>query len=886
MSGATQWPLVGRAQELAVIEDVVSDSGGGLVIAGAAGVGKTRLAQEALGMARAHGRAVEWLAATSASASIPFGVFAGYLPSDVNQTSQLGLFHAVTSELMAKGDGGSILLGIDDAHHLDEASAAVVHQLTVSDEAAVIATVRTGEQVPGPITSLWKEGLAARLDLQPLAEAEVADLVGRAVGGRVEGRTLRRLWEATAGNALFLHELVAGGIEAGSLREDGGVWVWDGPLAINRLHELIESRLAHLPEQERSALDRMAVAEPIRLELLERVVSPAALSGLDQRGLVQLEQSEDGAQVRVAHPLYAEAIRSALTPLRLRALHRELADAVSVGEGVDDLRVVVWCLDAEHPLPSDLLLAAARRAAGAYDHALAERLARVAESAGGGAAAVRALATAVNWQGRHSEAEATFARLDLGELTVADLVSVARSRSANLFYGLGRTDEALEVLTEAEAEIDRRAEREDDASGDATEQGARLVGMRCNILVGLGRVSELTQIAEPVLAHGEMEDRTRVQILAPTALAWACQGRGELVLSDEEHLVALERRWDAQAPRAAGWLLAARYRAHMLTGDLDAAESIVRRRYDEGAATGSPELLSGSAAALGELALLRGAATTAAGWLSEAASGFRRHDPNGLLPWVRCLTARAHALSRDSHTDVAAVLEDAEPAGAEAGLFEFERDRARAWIAAAGGEVSAAQRAAQAAADVAGANGQLAHRMLALHDAVRFGAHGSTARELAELAGGLHGELAAAIALHASATIDGVGAAFGCAADAFEAVGCLLFAAEASTAAAGAYRREGHGGQAWSERARIDTLHERLEGAQTPALLAGEKDPLTTREREVASLAAQGMSNREIADRLVVSLRTVENHLHQVYSKLDVDGRAGLTTVLGGSENQ
>src|SRR6185369_9352555 len=53
-------------------------------------------------------------------------------------------------------------------------------------------------------------------------------------------------------------------------------------------------------------------------------------------------------------------------------------------------------------------------------------------------------------------------------------------------------------------------------------------------------------------------------------------------------------------------------------------------------------------------------------------------------------------------------------------------------------------------------------------------------------------------------------------------------------------------------------------GIETPALtLAAQPLPMTTREREIASLAAQGLSNREIADRLVVSPRTVEGHIYR-----------------------
>ena len=56
--------------------------------------------------------------------------------------------------------------------------------------------------------------------------------------------------------------------------------------------------------------------------------------------------------------------------------------------------------------------------------------------------------------------------------------------------------------------------------------------------------------------------------------------------------------------------------------------------------------------------------------------------------------------------------------------------------------------------------------------------------------------------------------------------------------------------------------------------------PLTRREREVANLAADGLSSQAIADRLFLSVRTVEGHLHRAYGKLGVNERRGLARVL------
>jgi DNA-binding CsgD family transcriptional regulator/tetratricopeptide (TPR) repeat protein len=83
----------------------------------------------------------------------------------------------------------------------------------------------------------------------------------------------------------------------------------------------------------------------------------------------------------------------------------------------------------------------------------------------------------------------------------------------------------------------------------------------------------------------------------------------------------------------------------------------------------------------------------------------------------------------------------------------------------------------------------------------------------------------------------------------------------------------------------LDGLAARLDGglvaAYTPALRrTGTDHPLTPREWEVATLAARGLSNRQVATRLFVSLRTVENHLHRVFSKLGIASRRELRSLV------
>jgi DNA-binding NarL/FixJ family response regulator len=113
-------------------------------------------------------------------------------------------------------------------------------------------------------------------------------------------------------------------------------------------------------------------------------------------------------------------------------------------------------------------------------------------------------------------------------------------------------------------------------------------------------------------------------------------------------------------------------------------------------------------------------------------------------------------------------------------------------------------------------------------------------------------------------------------------MGARLLAAEAAAGAAVAHRRAGDSRRASAAELRAAGLARACQGAITPALRAIETQAvLSSREIEVASLAAAGLPNRVIADRLSVSVRTVENHLQRTYEKLGVARRADLAPALG-----
>ncbi len=182
------------------------------------------------------------------------------------------------------------MLGVDDAHVLDAASAALVRHLTETGTCFLVVTVRSNEPTPDAVVSLWKDGPVDRIELRSLSEKELAELVVAGLEAHVDGATLHRLWEASRGNVLYLRELVLGGIAEGTLAQERGVWRWRGPLvATALLTELVDSRLGELTPAQRGVLEIVAHAEPIEGAFLDALTEAAEREAVERRGLLDTD---------------------------------------------------------------------------------------------------------------------------------------------------------------------------------------------------------------------------------------------------------------------------------------------------------------------------------------------------------------------------------------------------------------------------------------------------------------------------------------------------------------------------------------------------------------------------------------------------------------------
>ncbi|MDQ4097791.1 MAG: AAA family ATPase, partial [Actinomycetota bacterium] len=381
---AGEWPFVGRSGELHRLRELISgDPPCGVVVAGPVGVGKTRLAAEGLALAERAGLSTARVTATRSAAAVPFGALAPVLPPVLHGEGALvdhraDLLRRSVDALVERAAGRHLVLFVDDAHLLDDASATLIHQLASTPQASVLATLRAGEAAPDPVVALWKDGLAERLDLGGLGTGAVEEVLTAALGGPVDRATATHLAVRCQGNVLFLRELVLGAVQDGALSSEGGIWHLVGPLApSDRLVELVEARLTGVAAAERAVLEFVSFAEPLGRAELDVLGDPASAGALERRGLLVSRKNGRRLEVGLAQPLYGEVLRARLSAMQVPAIARPLAEALEatgLRRRDDTLRVATWRLETGGGHP-DLMVAAAHAARWRYDFILAERLA-------------------------------------------------------------------------------------------------------------------------------------------------------------------------------------------------------------------------------------------------------------------------------------------------------------------------------------------------------------------------------------------------------------------------------------------------------------------------------------------------------------------------------
>jgi DNA-binding CsgD family transcriptional regulator/tetratricopeptide (TPR) repeat protein len=865
------WPCVGRSVLVArALRAISGPLSAAVLLRGELGVGKTRIAEEAAARVSGDGMVVHRILATSATHNIPFGAVAHLLPAEVRTGHDpLAVIAGLRDVLAPVGSPRCVLL-IDDAPLLDNSTAGFFASLLAASAVSVLATARIDETFPDALVGPLLGDRSLTIDVEPLSADDVDTLLHLSLGGPVDAVALNALRDRSAGNPLFLRELTRSAVDAGTLRFDEGLWCLKGELPRTaRLRELVEARLDAVVVEARPVLDVLALCEPVELAELEHLVPLALLADLEERGMLRVSERAGRLLATLGHPLHGEAIRLSLPSLRARVVLRdhvawmERSDHLSESER---LQCALWRLDAGLPTDLDELLVGARLATAADDVVSAARLARQVFDREPSVESGMLLGNSLFHTGAFEEADAVFQQVAQLATDPKQRIAVALSRSNYFLWGLGSPDRALEALAEIADSLPDR-ERQHLATEEA------------NVMVFSGHPGDALTHLEAVAAERQASGTFGAGAALSTALTLA----GRTVEARRVATEALENRPGTDLPGLVS------PETHLVTtgmallegGDVPGALDTAGRGYELAVSDQRPLTQFWFALLFGRIHLIQGTARTALAWFNRArglAAGLGLEGPKRIAV-AGAITASAMRGETALVKAGIAELDELPPFG----FFAPEEQLARGWAAMALADPVAARETLQRGARHGIDTGHLTSAGWLLHDALRFGAGRDAADLLASLVPGTDSLLLAARADHGLALVSRNAPELARSVDQFELLGCRLLAAEAAVAAADAARSAGDQRGATALSGRASRLVQGCEGATTPALAsaAAATQPLSEREREVALLAAGGLSSKEIAERLFLSARTVNNHLQHVYDKLGVRKRAELAQVLG-----
>lgn len=861
--------MVGRSEELALIAEAVTtsdDSARGIVLSGAAGVGKTRVAREAV--ARSGGRNVrrQWIVGTASGRSVPLGAFAD-IATDFGP-DPLRRVREVIDALVSGSHPHDVVVGVDDAHLLDDLSAFAIHQIVTRRLATVILTIRSAtEPPPDAIAAIWKENLLQRLELQPLSLAETTGLIEHVLNGHVHSFSAQRLWQFTNGNTLYLRHLLDSEVNAGRLALVADMWLWEGqPELSPTLAELVDAQIARAPRPVRDVLDALAIAEPLDVDILTAVTDADAPAEAEALGLVSVDSGRP-ASVRLAHPMFGEVRR--IGSLRLRQLAGRIARELGGRDASDPRQLVrraILTIRSDLEPDAELFLAAAAAATQLMDVKLALTLAERAEAAGGGTDAKLAQAMANFWLERPTSAEAILCGL-AAQTSGPTRAQVAAVRISNLAGELGEPARAAQELDDALPNGDP----ESDAVADA---------FRALIDVVRGRSAVAVERANGVLALPPDTDFAHMHAIFVVVSGLGDLGRfdGIEAVADKGYELADRSAAVSHARFQLAFLQSNAYRFGGALGQADAAIARIRREtLDVPFEESWHRLLAGMSA------MSRGSVADARRLLREsvACAGIGgRMVKTFAQSWLSTVTAMS-GRAADARREFDAIAWWAQDP--EACVWDPERSIAEAWTSAAEGAVSQAISIMRDAAERESERGRPGWEVVLLQTATQFGDAGTAAR-LSELADVVQGPRASAAAAHAVALASGSGDALVNASHQYEQFGDRLAAADAAAHAVVAYQRAGLRGAALSASASARRLGDECQSPQTPALRdATMPQPFTARQTEIISLAAQGFSNQQIAERLTMSIRSIEGHLFRASQRVGANSRDQLIAILRGA---
>jgi DNA-binding CsgD family transcriptional regulator len=904
-------PVVGRGPELAQVGDFLAADEAGfglLVLQGEPGIGKTTLWEQAVGQARDRGYAVLSCKPTAAERRLSYAALGDLLArppaeaysdlpgaqrraldavllrgdTEARPPERRALAVAFLSILRRLAEAAPVLLAVDDAQWLDRPSAGVLEFAARRLDGERVRIVTAVRLTPEPART-FDRALDSRrrsvVELGPLSIAALHAMIAERLGYSVTRPTLLRVAQASAGNPFYALE-----IARELLRRDEPSAGATVPVP-HDVEKLLLARIRRLPEETRGALLIASALSTPTVDLVEA----APLAPAEEENIVRVE---DEGRIVFSHPLFASAVYSSAPGGRRRELHRRLAALVDEPEERARHLALATTKPAETVAAALEKGASHARSRGAWESAaeLLEQAAALTPNTRMELRRRRRLAAAEH----HVHAgDRGRGRAALEELLAEPLPPALRTEAllvlAEISYNDENFPEAGRIFGDALACADDPALRAESLIG--------LGYVRSNVMDFSGGATEAYRALEQAEAAGDR--RLIGEALALCAMMDFLSGRGvdwdrmerSLALEEPESIVSLQRRPSTIAALLelyVGRSVEARERLRTLcaaarergdesdlafallwlsweetrSGDCDAAAALADEAASLAALTGSPSMDAWARTQRAYVRAHRGEIDETRRDCAVAAAPVRRSG--NLLPtlWI----AASLALLELSLGNPEAAWRACEPltlALEQEGIAEpvpafFLPDALEALIAL--GRLDRAE----ALLDAFEERGRRLDRPWALATAGRC--RGLLLAARGDLVGAAEA-LEQALAAHARLQMP------------FEHGRTLMVkgmverrarrraqAKQSFETALGVFDRIG--ARLWIERTRREL--ERL------GLRRSARDQLTESERRVAELAAEGLTNRDVAAALFMSPKTVEANLSRVYGKLGISSRAEL----------
>lgn len=867
----SRWPMTGRDNEISqMMSQLGNKLAEGIIVYGDEGVGKTRLVKEFANRARRQGYRCDRITASSLAAAVPLGALAHLLPPAFDPADPLAVFQAAVASVKEQHRRRLVLVA-DDMHHLDPASVVLLTQLMDAGLIFLVGALRPDHATPQVGDMLnGREGLA-RLHLTPLRYEMAAEVITQALGGVVDGRTVYELVTASDGNLLYLHEMTDQAVSQRTLVREGGIWHLRAPLTTSRrLNEVVIRRLDSIATADHRILHVLALTGPAGVHDLADLAPADTLTRLEKMGLIETQTNGQRVTADLTHPVYREVITAQLTHLQARDiidLRLKQLEAHGTRRSEDALKVVSLKLVAGQPVEPALIVQAARFARLGHDYDRVISLLSSLPNTHRTLVSQLLLGEAFYQSGRFDDADAVF--LDALSFASNDVerTAITIERTQNLVWGVAHPEKAIEINTALAQSVPDPALN---ASLMINEGAMHIIAGRPIKGIQLITQNAAQEVDERVALYG-----TGIKVIGLAATG-ATEGAVHLGERNSTHHKRVSKKIVIQHYSAA---LSALSLAYMANGNLPKAQAAALRGYNAAVAEKAVQPSAWLAYAQGRSAWLAGRPKTAQYWYSRALFMARMHN---LLLMTNLAAAGVAASSAllDGASDKD-VWSGTSQGCSHARLLAGEEALGQAWSAATDGSLAAAR-------DILGQAAQRAHdaeyytsEMLLLTEIARLGGAEEIASRmmaLGELCDGPFSSARVDFTLGLATKDPDLLLATSVR---LELIGALLLAAEAAAAAARMLQRKNLITSSVYAAQTVARLSAHCEGASTPGLsLMDTPQPLTERELEIAYIASRGLSSKEIAATLTLSVRTVDNHLHRLYSKLGITNRRQIATAL------